>query len=711
MIVDIAIAFYERYPNVRFATKRDVERVCASPSEFLAQLQHWVNAWETELLELEGLAPKLHAADFEQQQENPDTLRLGVLALQLMDTLECVAFSIGPPQFESLQQEVKTEIGRLLDDMRMMLEYYVPDKKPAYLLDAIIQVFPLQLQSTRLAISTVKSRLRSAELQINRPNTGRKPLRQFVSWINSKLINARIQLCLIALAVIVLLLLNRFLPSDALHGLKMDAKLFIWLVTVLWFPMLFFTGLGGGYLTSYILFSLMWVFILAPWAYGLGQGLLVAIFLAGLPLSRVVGSGGEKVDRRSRKIPKQFYVTAAFCLFLVGTVITHELIWWYSLIVWITFAFTANMSFKYFRNTFDMIQSLYPGRQAGHLRRRLHFVTLVISIVLLFPGVLPPLSHEILLSLYRDAATLAFGMIAILMAVQAIVPGITTWLQSSDPAAGIREKRTLLGISGGLEGFMRTFFLVFLIAFGGSIITAMTPADVVLARFDKDVTLVPISTLVDIMNPFYHFVYSAEWTRLGVHSSLFAVFMYFAIYSLAQLYYLFIATNTTVLPIKDALLSSPVVIENLEVQTFGLDDDAKCEMEEVGRKLHTSLSNSRRLRGEVINRLAITTTESKHGIISLVDMEMDLPSLESIIEGALEVLRCGFSVPNISHVRLRISRVDHGQSPLNHVFSIEVDRKEFDFLEKDVSGMDIEYKMEQVGAKFQRYLLPEAQIA
>ena len=61
MISDIATAFYERYPNVRFATKRDVERVCANPSEFLAQLQHWVSAWETELPELEELAPKLRA--------------------------------------------------------------------------------------------------------------------------------------------------------------------------------------------------------------------------------------------------------------------------------------------------------------------------------------------------------------------------------------------------------------------------------------------------------------------------------------------------------------------------------------------------------------------------------------------------------------------------------------------------------------------------
>src|SRR5574341_2053160 len=198
--------FSERYESVRFVRKRNVDWVYANPHDFLHVLQNSVSTWETELASLEQLVSRLGTRDVEERQELRDIRELVEIGLRLVDVFNCVALSIGPPLFESTQRQIKDTIGKLLDDIAMLLDYFTPGKQSVYQLDTIIELLSLQLRANRLGIASVKRGLRNSELQISRRAKDQKPLEQFGEWVGRKLIDGRTQLSMMVFASVLLLL-------------------------------------------------------------------------------------------------------------------------------------------------------------------------------------------------------------------------------------------------------------------------------------------------------------------------------------------------------------------------------------------------------------------------------------------------------------------------------------------------------------------------
>jgi hypothetical protein len=239
------------------------------------------------------------------------------------------------------------------------------------------------------------------------------------------------------------------------------------------------------------------------------------------------------------------------------------------------------------------------------VKRRLIYFALLISAALLLPGTLGRLGRRFISEIYKEAATVSFGLVAILFGVQAIIPSITSWGgKENQPRTGsqVREMKLLLRSNQGLTGFLKIFFAVFLISLVGICATEITPEMPAAVDLSLSFLTTPQSNVIDWLNPWMDVYYSPQTTLVSAQTVLFSILVCLFSYSMAVLYYLFVATNTLTLPIEDALLSQPVHIES----TRSLLGDRG---QDVLNQLERSLRRSRELRGEVVTELSVCADE------------------------------------------------------------------------------------------------------
>ena len=252
-------------------------------------------------------------------------------------------------------------------------------------------------------------------------------------------------------------------------------------------------------------------------------------------------------------------------MLFVALFVTQEGLWLIGAIIWIMFSLTASHSFRYYRRTYDLVEDLYQKPQGKRRRHLLIFISLSLVTFLLFPGFLGKLSSQFVIELYSQAAGLAFGLITILLAVQAIIPGITTWAGDTRKANHLREMRSILRTNAGLEGFMLWFFILFIFSLAAWFFSThfWSNLDYLVDLSWQSAFEKPINALQEIANFFTSNQVLSEQFLTTMGTLIFAVFLYATIYGIAQLYYLFIAANTLTLPIRDLILSIPVEIETI----------------------------------------------------------------------------------------------------------------------------------------------------
>ncbi len=687
-------AFLESSDDKIFNQKKDFRSVVADNAEALAILEQALTVWRSLLDEIRSLLSSIPLEQWSQIcLQSEELLTLGG---KILDYFSHTKETILPQALEHDQNLIVSGLTDLLRTVGDLLEICLPDRHIARP-DLLYAVAKQKIQSN-LKLSQCKNGLDTTKKSLRSTKKPRDwwPFRRWLSKLRFHVL----------VFLVFLVVLSR-LPTDSTVTLKLLAKLFIVFVTLMWFPSVFVVPSGSSRNLSLTLFALAWSFVLLLWVYGVVLG-TVSFALLVSPLAILLRSRREETDRNAQLIIRRVYWGMGLALFIMGSLITHENIWLIGAVIWWVFATVAQVSFRYFRYTFDMIASLDPTLDIAEVKRRLFYLAFIATILLLFfiSLISGKLEREIAIGIYSQAVTLSFGIVVVLFAVQAIIPSITSWggaEQQKRSPSHVREMKLLLRGQQGLTGFLQVFFAVFVFSLLGWVVSSIISPASTAIDLSLSFLTTPAPNLIDMLNPPANFQYSSEVTLTFVQTVLFSVLVCTFSYSLAVFYYLFIATNTLVLPIKDALLAQPALLRESRYSA----GRGKQGMES---KLEKSLHHSRKLRGEVITELRTQQNEAGEQSCT-VTIAGDFDSTPEIIHKAMALLQAIFDVKEIQLARVEVIKSSFGTVESQKLFWVDVTRSEYEnFLVCEIEGMDTEYKLIQLGARILRFLLPEAQI-
>ena len=165
---------------------------------------------------------------------------------------------------------------------------------------------------------------------------------------------------------------------------------------------------------------------------------------------------------------------------------------------------------------------------------------------------------------------------------------------------------------------------------------------------------------------------------------------------------MFIATNFLAIPIQDALISKPILIEKKTVKTETLKETNLLD------RITQQCEDAHNLRGEVMSELILFKDENEQ-TSCMVTLREDFIDMPQLINKAMYSFQSIFREPRIDSAQVAISKTQSNLE-LDKLFKLELTRKEFNFVRSKIEGMDTDYKMVQLGAIIRHYQLPEAQI-
>jgi hypothetical protein len=687
--------FFKLYEERRFNAKKNVHSVVSNYADGVKGLEQAVAQWEMLLTQLRATLSTVNSEQWQEICSQSETLlELGQKSLLIYEQAKG---SIFVEKLAEIQKEIVDGIGKLLQVIDDALRLCVPEKSAQIAIPALLyQTIISMLGTNKITLGQAKRRLISAKLKIKgQTNSSSKRTRR-------KLLSLKQQFVLF----LVLVSTNWWLPPEALVNLKLIAKLFIILIVLIWFPTQFVPSFKNYRITSLLFGALIWGCAISFWVYEFPSGFVILILVV-YPLIRLLGTPKGEIDRNAQSVVQRVYWSMGVSLVLAG-ILLRENMWIIGAVIWWTFMAVSTLSFRHFRSTFDMVDALDPKRNSSEVKRRLLYFTFTatVAILVLLSIVAGNLEREFVLTIYSQASTISFGVVALVFAVQAVIPSISTWGGSelqTRTASQVREMKLLLRTSKGLMGFLQTFFVAFLLSLLGWGIASITSA-----QMEKVVDLspqflaFPTSNIIDLLVIPTNFQYSPEVTLVFIQTVLFAVLISTFSYSLAILYYLFIATNTLTLPIQDALLSQPVLIQVPPRPRPNQD-------ERLTEKLKESLQKKRRLRGEVITDLLVSNLENGDKS-AIIQISGDFDSTSEVMEKAMILFEAAFQVHGVQQVQVLVHKTSFGAVESQKLFSLTIKQEEFDFLKNKTEGMGLEYKMMQLGAHLARHFLPESQI-
>lgn len=762
----------KRYEDISFANKHSIGALEPDPKKFADSLLESVSVWHDCVEQLRPLLPQVTEQMLVERSFLPLTADIADVFERLLSQLEVVKQQLGPVTFEEAHDELQKGIGSTLRDVEEVLRHAAPDY-PAYkYFDALLIQTRRPLIMEQSGINKVRrlieqSKVRplpdenqKSQYQVRLLDKFFSPRNQvallsatFVAvlllqiaklpfieaasempglkvavgvlatlWFILRLFGLRkarkrryalahaLTSVLLAGVVILWIRDSASVVEETLARYRDVAKLFIWWMTILWFPTQFLNAIKNHRVTGYVFYGMFWAGLAALWAYGFFRGFIIAILLLIWPISRLLSTPKNEQREFPYRLGQRLYIPATVSLVIVALVVSHEPLWLLGMTIWLVFISITRLSFKHFRRTYDLLEELFPETQGRDRKNRFLLISLVTSTALLTPGLMGRLTPDFVSSLYLQAAGLAFALITILLAVQAIIPGITTWSGDQHTSKRLREMRSILRANTGLEGFMQLFFYLFVLTIAGWLLATRFLSEM---PFVVDLSLEYLvghtTTIVDLVNPFERFAFSMENTLLGLSTLYFAAFVCLSVFAVAQLYYLFIAANTLVLPIRDALLSTPVQIEKVE----GVDTRGRKSKDPKGHELVVErLQSDRKLNGYVISALKVEKISDGGGLKVAIELEMDFVEIDAMLEIVREVYRTVFSVSSVNAAKLVLFRNAHlGRTGTQNIFLLEITRHEWEFLSKSVPGFPFRYKLERLGARIIDYVAAESRIA
>ena len=383
--------------------------------------------------------------------------------------------------------------------------------------------------------------------------------------------------------------------------------------------------------------------------------------------------------------------TMSISLVVIGVIVTHENLWLIGAMIWLIFIIISQISFRQFRYTFDMVDTLDAQSNSATIKRSLLYIAFAIAyfLIILLAILRGILLQDFVLAVYGQAITISFGIVVVVFAAQTIIPSITAWggaeNQKRTPS-NVREMKLLLRTSQGLIGFLQIFFIVFIISLLGWVLTSLVPQGSAVVNLSLSSLTTPTTSLTDLLNPTLHFQFSIKNTSMFLETLLFCTLVCTFSFSLSLLYYLFIATNLMVLPIKDALLSQPVLIQHMDAGPSNLDLKGQVE------KVHNSLERTHALRGEVIPKLALTRSENDE-IICTIILTQDFASTPEIISKTIALLGGVFHVAGIDEAIVIVNKSSLAENRWTELLSIQLTKGEYENF-RDCSGTCYQFPLQ-----------------
>lgn len=701
-LVDIE-NYYQEYESVRFdKPKRNYDDV-KSDIEFLRPiLDEWHTALETII---DGLG-NFDDDTLLTRKITSELQKFYVSASNLLEKGKDVKSQITTMNVEPIRKDVEEGIFDTLHSVHSILDAFhknVEYKTKEHIVQATID--SLTLDKTK--ITNIQRKVKSY-----RPSkvSTKSLLGRFTKWLFS----SKMQFRLYILVVVGLIVTGIYdLGIEAyFDDIKVYSRIFSVSVGVLWLQATFMMSWTKR-IQSIVIGVMFWATLNNVWIYGIVIGFIVSFLIYALPLIRLFGLFKGTDDKT---IPDRFIrqLSVPYSLsWLVVLIITHEIIWLLGLIIWLTFnVFIRGTSYRFFRQTYDLIEDIYPDK-SGRKQREFYFVlSSALTAFLLLTGILGYFAPQDVLSIFNFSSDFALILITILLAIQAIILGINIWSKDENPRHRIREMRLMLRANRGLGGFMSSFFFLFIISNIGRFFVQKFASDMnLIVSVDIIFMTTPIGNLFDVMASPSN--YSVEHTMLVFVTILFVSCISLLIYSITQLYYMFSTASIFLLPIRDTLLATPIVIEKISNAMLTSNKEA------TETNVVDALTSNSKLNGYIIGQLnLINSTSDTEKIVISIQYDIDFPDKNEMYRILRETNKMFFDselkplreLPSIDCIGISFFRETYSMGRHN-LFALQVNREQWEFLKKDTPNLSEQFKIEHVlGAKLIHYMLPEAQI-
>lgn len=761
-------SFLDSYKEIKFGSrKRDISKVIESPEKYKEFLSGQFNIWNTKTKTLYSHVMLLTIDDIVPQQASSKFNDIIDDLSELVGVFVELKSTIGPVTFEDVVEDLSKKVQKTIEAFDTVLEIIVGDFP--YDIDSAGKFLNFLRQQVMFgrwgnkSIQVTIDQVATKPLPEKREFTYKKHnkfSRAFLDfgnhiWILSRMVflilffsftqtqlSQSIQAKGIWVEITLWVLLgiwmvrsvrkkkfSVFLTGVIVWGISLAwfygyfpsnlvipasltrlMKITLWFTVIFWFPVQFLNVIRDHRASQVIVLLMIWSGILSLFSYGIGKGILVAVLLLIIPTSRFFGGTKSEQQNLAGILDKRLYIPTAISLLIVALFVTKEGLWLTGAIIWIMFSITATHSYKYFRKSYDLIEELYPNPRGKRHRHLLLFITLTLSTALLFPGFLGKLNSDFVLDLYTQSAGLAFGLITILLAVQAIIPGINTWSAETRKANRLREMRSILRANAGLEGFMQWFFVLFILSLSVWFLSTrfLSQFKIIVDLSSIGAFELPINFIDELKNVLLGQGLSQS-SLLRISTLAFGVFVYVAIYGVAQLYYLFVATNTLTLPIRDSILSNPVEIEAIRLFNAENDNESNQKKDFLKKKLQEKSA----LNGHIINQLSVFLNEDDSEVIESIkaEFELDFVEMDELLIMLKNLYSSLFGLGKVQVVNLSIARRTFQRFSRQPVFDLEVTKSEWDFLRKEIKGFPLDYKLRCLNARLSNYVMAESQIA
>ena len=432
-----------------------------------------------------------------------------------------------------------------------------------------------------------------------------------------------------------------------------------WLIILLWIPYWFSRPTKSNRIIPLMIYASLCVLF----AYG-AQGVLLLLVLLFYPIKKII-LFNEMTTRETRKMLFQPMAIALAIAFMI----TREPLWIVGLIIWIIWVYTSIISVRYFHPTFDNM-SKQDSEKGELIKDSWIFVSLLSCCILIFIAGLSSTTNDFLRDLYLTSAQIALTLVGFLLAVQGVLSNIS--LKSETEKQKIFEKEMILKSMDGLKGYMIIFVSLFAISLLGAFSTKSTN------NIELNISIFSLGSPVTLELNSIPKIYKMM---------IFACFMSLLTLNLAYLYYFFNSGTLFVWPFKFALLSKPVLIE--EINDLTSDINKKDQ-------ILKAITNDTRLNGKIIHKILINNLD--YGLFANCELEVAFPNKSELMLisqtiGSILIEKNEFSKITVW------ARSNQGSIGLRKIFQVDLDREKMDFLRHD-DNLNKEYKFVQIGAYF-----------
>ena len=696
------LKLFDEYESLRFDKPIRNYDVVHENVDFMNPLiQQWIKVYENTLSNLELLV----FDSLKKREISPELESLYGGVIGMMEIAHTLGKEIVTPDIEAMRHEFHSAV---LSSLSSLINYVFFAFHPNADYRHSESVIPLTVSSLALE----NARVQNIETNLKTFRHKKEPGSSNLEHLFNFVVSTRVQLFLLLSCFVMLLLLDLtgFSTDSRIVTTKVFARIFSVLVATLWFQGIFMMRWKRSQEMS--IWVMVWATLINIWIYGIFVGAAISILLYAFPVRRLLGLFKD-IDDRS--VPDRFFrrfsLPYAVAWSVVALVLTHEIIWLIGLTVWISFnVIIRESSYRFFRQTYDLIENIF-SEQGGRKQREAYFVaSSSITAFVTLTGMLGHLNVGQIKDLLGFAGNFSLVLITILLAIQAVIPGINLWSSDAGPRRRSREIHTMLRANRGLGGFMVSFFLLFVLSNSTRwILESFDAVDIRIASLDIQFLTRETGSTIDV---FLGSQYSAEVTLMIGFTIVLVVCVSLLIYCVLLLYYMFSTASVFLMPMLDSLLSTPVHVDSV---SNGLSMDIE-EKDDFQTEVLKSLKSSSKLNGCIIDQLVLSDSiEPSGNAILAVHYILDFPDKSQMYRVFKETVRLFYGRSSkidkqIESILVSCYRDTRDQGKHN-IFAVQVNLSDWRFFEREVPGMSDQYKIEHIfGAKLVDYVLPEAQV-